>query len=68
MKQRRDVPPLVVVVIIAVVLAVVAGVFWWRTRPPSGNIQVSDQEWQRRYQQMLRSSQPYNPPSTSQNR
>lgn len=68
MKKGHEVPPIVAVLVIVAILAVVAGVFWWRTKPPSGHIQVSDEEWQRRYQQMLRSSQPYNPPSTSQNR
>ncbi|MGC8784049.1 MAG: hypothetical protein ACP5RN_06660 [Armatimonadota bacterium] len=51
-----------------VMLVAVGLFFWWKTRPTSGNMQVSNEEFQRRYEQMLRSSQPYNPPSVPQRR
>lgn len=68
MRKTREIPADLAVAIIAVVLIAVAAFFWWKTRPVSGDMQVSDEEFQRRYEQMLRSNQPYNPPPVPQGR
>lgn len=68
MRANREIPAGVAVALIIVVLVAVGVFFWWRTRPAGGEMQVSDEEFQRRYEQMLRSSQPYNPPSAPQGR
>ncbi len=68
MPKGREVPPAIAIAVIVLVLVVVGAFFWWKTRPTSGDIQVSNEEWQRRYQQMLKSSEPYHPPATPQNR
>lgn len=68
MKQKREVSLLTATLVILAVLAIAGWLLWWKTQPPSGDIQVSDQEWQQRYQQMLRSGEPYHPPVTQQTR
>ncbi len=68
MRKTPEIPPGLAVAIIVIVLAIVGVFFWWKTRPTGGQMQVSDEEFQRRYEQMLRSSQPYNPPSAPQGR
>lgn len=68
MKQKRDVSLLTATLVVLAALAIAGGILWWKTNPPKGDIQVSDLEWQRRYQQMLRSSEPYRPPVTQQTR
>lgn len=68
MRKTREVPAGLAIAIIVIVLAIVGVFFWWKTRPTGGEMQVSDKEFQRRYEQMLRSSQPYNPPSAPQGR
>ena len=68
MRRTREIPPALAVAIIVIVLTAVGVFFWWKTRPIGGEMQVSDEEFQRRYEQMLRSGQPYNPPSAPQGR
>lgn len=68
MRKTREVPAGLAVAIIVIVLVVVGVFFWWKTRPVGGDMQVSDEEFQRRYEQMLRSNQPYNPPPVPQAR
>lgn len=68
MRADREIPAGVAVAVIVVVLVAVAAFFWWRTRPVGGQMQLSDEEFQRRYEQMLRSSQPYTPPPAPQGR
>lgn len=68
MRKAREIPTGLAIAIIVIVLTVVGVFFWWQTRPTGGTMQVSDEEFQRRYEQMLRSSQPYNPPPTPQGR
>jgi uncharacterized membrane protein YukC len=54
--------------VIAVLLVAIGVFFWWKTRPSGGEMQVSNEEFRHRYEQMLRSSQPYHPPSMPQGR
>lgn len=68
MQRGRDIPPVVAVAVVVIVLVLIGAFYWWKTRPTSGNIQVGNEEFQRRYQQMLRSSEPYNPPTAPQSR
>jgi len=68
MAGSREISPAVALAVIVAVLVLVGFFFWWQTRPQHGDIAVSEEEWQRRYQQMLRSSQPYNPPPAPQAR
>lgn len=68
MRANREIPAGVAVAVIVVVLVAVVAFFWWRTRPSGGQMQVSGEEFQRRYEQMLRSSQPYTPPPAPQGR
>lgn len=68
MRTTREIPTGVAVIIIVVVLIAVGVFFWWKTRPAGGEMQVGNEEFQRRYEQMLRSSQPYNPPPAPQTR
>jgi uncharacterized membrane protein YukC len=68
MQKGREIPTGLAIVIIVAVLIAVAVFFWWKTLPTSGEMQVSNEEFLRRYEQMLRSSQPYNPPLVPQRR
>lgn len=68
MRKTGEVPAGLAIAIIVIVLAAVGVFFWWQTRPTGGAMRVSDEEFRRRYEQMLRSSQPYNPPTTPQGR